>query len=389
MSKSLFESLVDSRLNKAGIKINGPNPWDPEVDADHLSSFNRQVVWQGMLGLGNSFLDGEWKCADLSTFFFKAIQAGLLQDSKMSLPYLWKWIRDTFTNPQNRPHAAKNIAEHYSDADKEGLVLGMTDPKWNQYTCGFYADPTNPVEGLQAAQDRKLRVIFDKLRLEAGDTLLDVGMGWGGLLACAQQERCCRGMGVTLARNQLEYAEQHHGVQGLCTDYRSVNWPANRITAVGILEHIGPKNHRAFMEAIYRNLTADGIHLLHFFGRPAHNVGLLDPWTDQYIFPGLTCPTLVEVLRAADGLLELQHQEQFGFHYDPTLMAWYENFVAFAKTIGLDPDDRLYRMWKYYLLSCAGAFRAGEVKLYQLVFTKRHSRIVYSYPGTSNIIMMP
>ncbi|HEY1611677.1 MAG TPA: class I SAM-dependent methyltransferase, partial [Paraburkholderia sp.] len=144
----------------------------------------------------------------------------------------------------------------------------------------------------------------------------------------------------------------------------------DRIASVGMFEHVGPKNYRAYMEVAHRCLDDDGLFLLHTIGKNRRNTSP-DPWIDKYIFPNGELPTIGQIADASGGLFVTEDLHNFGADYDRTLMAWHANFEAawprFAQSMG----ERFQRMWRYYLLSCAGAFRARDIQLWQWVLSKR------------------
>jgi cyclopropane-fatty-acyl-phospholipid synthase len=139
-----------------------------------------------------------------------------------------------------------------------------------------------------------------------------------------------------------------------------------------MFEHVGPKNHRAYMEVAARCLASDGLFLLHFFATRRSWPNRLDSevmWITKHIFPGIVAPSLAQVGRAVEGLFVLEDAENIGADYDPTLMAWHANFRAAWGRLAETYGERFFRMWEYYLLSCAGAFRARKYFVWQLVLS--------------------
>ena len=368
------ERTVRTALQQAGVCVGGGNPWDPVV---HDPGFYARVARDGMLGLGDAYVDGWWDCADLPELFSRAIRGGLWERASRARPALVKRVKDAVLNRQSPGRAVRNVAAHY--VRRNDLVLGMLDP-WRAYSCAFFRDPADPAEGLDAAQERKLGLVCDKLGLAPGHRFADVGCGWGSLLGFAAERRGVRGVGLTPAGTQAAYVRERYGLTVREQDYRQMTGTYDRVASVGMFEHVGRKNYRAYMEVVARCLAADGLFLLHCFGRPAAGVPPLDPWLDRHVFPGGCLPTLDQVHAAADGVLEAVHQDEWGRHYDPTLLAWAGNFEREAERTGLKQrDGPTYRMWRYYLYTCAGAFRSGDVALWQVVFRKRRGPVVYSF----------
>jgi cyclopropane-fatty-acyl-phospholipid synthase len=145
-----------------------------------------------------------------------------------------------------------------------------------------------------------------------------------------------------------------------------------------MFEHVGSRNYRTFMKVVRRCLKSDGLFLLHTIGRntSAHST---DKWLCKYIFPNSMLPSAVQIISASEGVLVLEDWHSFGPHYDQTLMAWYRNFSQNWDNIKANYDERFYRMWTYYLLSCAGSFRARRNQLWQIVFSKKGVRGGYQY----------
>ena len=152
-------------------------------------------------------------------------------------------------------------------------------------------------------------------------------------------------------------------------DYRDVNDKFDHIISLGMVEHVGYKNYRNYMEVAERCLKDDGFFLLHTIGA-AHSVKTTDPWIEKYIFTNSMLPSLAQLTTAAEKLFIVEDIHNFGAYYDKTLMAWFENFNAHWDELKSHYDDRFYRMWKFYLLSCAGSFRSRRNQLWQIVLSK-------------------
>ena len=162
-------------------------------------------------------------------------------------------------------------------------------------------------------------------------------------------------------------------------DYRDIQGSFNRIVSIGMFEHVGPKNYTSFMNTAYRCLENNGLFLLHTIGgnRPT---ALADDWIHNYIFPNGVLPTMAQICVASQPLFITEDWHNFGPYYDQTLMAWHQNFIEHWDTLKERYSERFYRMWNFYLLSCAGAFRARDMQLWQIVFSKGRREGVYSAP---------
>jgi cyclopropane-fatty-acyl-phospholipid synthase len=159
-------------------------------------------------------------------------------------------------------------------------------------------------------------------------------------------------------------------------DYRGLNEPFDRIVSIGMFEHVGYKNYRTFMSVVDRCLKEDGLFLLQSIGGNT-SVTTNDPWLERYIFPNGMIPSAVQITSAIEGHFILEDWQNFGHDYDTTLMAWWRNFEVSWPTLAGSYSQRFYRMWRYYLLCCAGAFRSRTSHLWQIVLGKTGARECY------------
>jgi cyclopropane-fatty-acyl-phospholipid synthase len=289
--------------------------------------------------------------------------------------------------PGGKRHDARAIAHHY-DVSNDFYALFL-DPLM-VYTCAYYRDPEGKLE--QAQQD-KLDLVCRKLRLQAGERLLDIGCGWGSLSIWAAQHYGVRAHGVTLSRAQAEWAGQRiarEGLAGRCLvehrDWRDV--PADsrydKIAAVGVIEHVGIPNYPAFFGRVHSMLIDGGLYLNHGIHHEFH-------WrrtsqTDfllRYVFPngdlsGFT-ETVTEMERAR---WEVQDAENLRLHYARTCRQWVERLRARADEARALVGERIYRTWLLYLTCSAVAFEAGSIGLYQVLLRKQGDRTGGPAPRT-------
>ncbi|AIR71702.1 cyclopropane fatty acyl phospholipid synthase [Dickeya fangzhongdai] len=353
--------IVKEMLSAADIVINGSRPFDIQVKNPDMY---KRVLREGSLGLGESYMDGWWECERLDMFFHRVLRAGL----ENQLPHRW---RDTLrilmarlTNRQSRRRAKIVAKEHY-DLGNDLFAL-MLDP-YMQYTCGYWKQ----AETLEQAQQDKLRLICEKLQLRRGMTLLDLGCGWGGLAEFAARHYGVSVTGITISREQQALAQQR--CQGLdvtilLRDYRDMDQQFDRITAVGILEHVGPNNYDTFFQIVRKNLKSNSLFLLHTIGGNTAKLNV-DDWIDKYIFPNGCVPSIQYIAKASEPYLVMEDWHNFGSDYDHTLMAWHDRFQQNWSSLSERYSDRFQRMFSYYLNACAGAFRARNIQLWQVLFS--------------------
>ncbi|MCG8463679.1 MAG: cyclopropane fatty acyl phospholipid synthase [Xanthomonadales bacterium] len=350
-------------LKPAGISINGPQPWDIQLNDPQALS---RIVREGSLGLGESYMEGQWSCERLDILFERALRAGL--DHRLQRLGWQQWLLQTLANPQSILRSRQVGLAHYDLGNR--FFASMLDSRMT-YTCGYWLRARN----LEEAQLAKLDLICRKLGLQPGMRLLDIGCGWGSLMRYAAERYGVECVGLTISKEQAEYGSQLMGdlpVRFEFADYREYQ-PSraqsfDRIASVGMFEHVGHKNYEAYFNTVSRCLKPDGLCLLHTIGKNRPAAGT-DPWINRYIFPNGEIPALSQIMPAIDGRFVVEDLHNFGCDYDHTLMAWHENFEQHWPQLKSRYDERFYRMWRYYLLSCAGAFRARSLQLWQLVLS--------------------
>lgn len=359
---SFMRNAVDRLTAQIGVTVNGRNPWDIRVNNKR---FYRRILLEKNLGLGEAYMDFWWDCGQLDEFVCRILRAGLDVDVMGGLRLLAGKIPGFFLNLQSKRRAGIIARTHY-DLDNE-LFLSFLDP-YNQYSCAYFDD----TDDLDRAQQNKLDLICRKAGLSKEDHVLDIGCGWGGFARYAAEHYGCRVTGVNISKEQSRYAKEF--CRGLPVeiaecDYRDVRGKYDKIVSIGMFEHVGPRNYQVFMDTVYRSLKKGGIFLLHTIGTNETSRSGGDPWINKYIFPNGKLPSMAQISRAAEGLFVVEDWHNLGPHYDRTLMAWYGNFQKAWSSLRKRYDERFRRMWEYYLLSCAGAFRARRIQLWQIVFT--------------------
>ncbi|EEQ08482.1 Cyclopropane-fatty-acyl-phospholipid synthase [Yersinia bercovieri ATCC 43970] len=352
---------MQEMLNRADIEINGSRPFDIQVNNP---DFFKRVLQEGSLGLGESYMDGWWECDRLDIFFQRVLRAGLENQLPHHLKDTLRIAAARVINLQSKKRAWIVGKEHY-DLGNDLFSL-MLDPNM-QYSCGYWKEATT----LEQAQENKLQMICEKLQLAPGMKLLDIGCGWGGLAAYAARHYGVSVSGVTISAEQQKLAQERCAgldVTILLQDYRDLNEQFDRIVSVGMFEHVGPKNYRTYFEVVNRNLKPDGLFLLHTIGANRTDLSI-DPWINKYIFPNGCLPSVKHIAQASEPYFIMEDWHNFGADYDRTLMAWYARFQAAWPTLAQNYSSRFERMFSYYLNACAGAFRARDIQLWQVLFS--------------------
>lgn len=354
--------FVRTLLQQADIAINGDQPWDMKV---YHPDVPRRALAHGNLGLGEAYMNGEWSSDELDEFFARLLRSGVV-DQVNPTALLFHSLKARYLNKQTSQRAWEVGEQHYDLGND--FYASMLDSRMT-YTCGYWKDAVT----LEEAQAAKLDLICRKLELRPGMRVLDIGCGWGSFMSYAAEHYGVECVGVTISRAQAEWAKHRYRdlpLEFRLQDYRDVDEQFDRIASVGMFEHVGRKNHRIYMETAQRCLKDDGLFLLHTIGKNQRN-SVPDPWIDKYIFPNGDLPSLGQIGDAVDGLFVVEDVHNFGADYDRTLMEWAKRFEHEWPRFAGELGERFYRMWRYYLLSCAGAFRARDIQLWQWVMSKR------------------
>lgn len=357
MSKEIIAQI----LKPTGIQLNGDQPWDIQVHNENLYT---RVLTQGSLGFGEAYMDGWWDCEQMDVMFTKLFKANI--ERKV---VTWRTglatIKARLRNAQRTSKAFQIGEEHYDAGNN--LYQQMLDDRM-VYTCGYFKD----TDDLGVAQEQKLDLVCKKIGLKNGQTVLDIGCGWGSFAKFAAERYGAHVTGITVSKEQVKLARQMCAdlpVEIHLQDYRNTSGSFDHVVSLGMFEHVGYKNYRTFMEVVKSCLKDDGIFLLHTIGGN-QSVHTTDRWIEKYIFPNSMLPSIAQIACATEGLFVVEDWHNFGAYYDKTLMHWFHNFQTGWDQIKQHYSERFYRMWTFYLLSCAGTFRARKNQLWQIVLTK-------------------
>ncbi len=354
-----YRDRVQQLLAPADIRLNGDRPWDIRVNDDR---FFGRLLSGGSMAAGEMYMAGWWDCTALDQLFDRVLRARI---DRQLLSWRWVWtilIARLFN--YQKPSRAFLIGRHYDTGNQ--LFSRMLDRRMI-YSCGYWEKASN----LDEAQEAKLEITCRKLQLQPGMRLLDIGCGWGGTARYAAERYGVEVVGITVSGEQAELAKtvcKGFPVEIRLQDYRDLSEKFDRIVSIGMFEHVGYQNYHTFMEVVRKNLKPDGLFLLHTIGGNS-SVSRCDPWIERYIFPNSMLPSAKQITAAMEGLFVLEDWHCFGQDYDRTLMAWHDNFEKAWPELKHDYDEQFYRMWRYYLLLCAGAFRARSNQLWQLLLS--------------------
>ena len=364
------EAFVRELFDSAGVGVEGKKPGDILVKND---AFYGRLVRDASIGLGESYMEEWWECEELDLFIEKLLRVDVKKKIQGSLKMKLLTVQAVLTNMQSRARA-KQVAEAHYDIGND-LYEVMLCPRM-VYTCGYWkGEKTIDAKTLAAAQEAKLELICKKAGLKEGMRVLDLGCGFGGFAMYAAEKYGCEVLGVTISTEQQKWGSATARKKGLdkvelrLQDYRTVGGKFDAVVSIGMMEHVGWKNHRTLMEVIHRCLKTESVAVVHTIGsNEAQKHGI--PFFEKYIFPNAASPSMGQLGRALDNLLVIEDVHNIGPDYRPTLLAWWKNFEAGYHTLDQKKyDRRFWRMWRFYLLAAAGAVAARESQLWHLVLT--------------------
>ncbi|MBM3741745.1 MAG: cyclopropane fatty acyl phospholipid synthase [Actinobacteria bacterium] len=363
---SSSKKLCATLLERASVPVDSSEPYSIRV---HNQKIWDRVVAQRQLGLGEAYIDGWFDCDALDEMLTRLVSV----DATNALPFrpslLMNVLRSSISNNQTRKRASLNAKHHYNIGND--LYERMLDKRMI-YSCAYWLNS----DDLDSAQEAKLDLVCQKLRLEPGMRVLDIGCGWGGFLEFAASRYGVTGVGISPADEQVRVAAQRCAdlpVEIKNCDYRDLQASQgrfDRVLSIGMLEHVGPKNLRTFFAKCEELLNPSGLMLHHTIG------GLVskdhsDPFFDRYIFPGGVLPTLAQISASVEPNLVIEDVHNFGLDYDRTLMAWSANLGRHWASLSKIYDERFRRMWHFYLMASAAGFRARSLQLWQVVFRRK------------------
>lgn len=363
-------------FKNADININGKRPWDIQV---HNDKFYSRLFFNGTIALGESYVDGWWDCKEIDQLIYRILKFRLVDPKTYNLVHFGspiinklRLLAPIFRNMQTRKKAAHDVKYHYNLGND--LFEATLDKNMN-YSSGYWKD----AKTLDQAQIDKMDLICKKLKLKKGMSVLEIGCGWGGFAKFASDKYGVKVTGITLSENQRDYAVNHckgSNVKILLQDYRELSGNYDRVVSIEMFEHVGPKNHRVYMETVNKCLKKDGLFLIQFDGK-SESINWNDAWVEKYLFPGTVTPSAKQVSEAIEELFFIVDWEDFTKDYHKTMICWHDNFNKNWDNIKDNYDERFYRLWNFYLLCCPATALANTQHLWQIVFVKVDSEIEY------------
>lgn len=363
----------------------------------HIHLRDRKVLTRLLsdpeMAVGEAYMDGDWwpgeggLTAIFALYFANKGNFGGSRNLNLAR-YALRSLREANSKLRSR----RNVHHHY-DIDRE-LFQRFLDSDM-QYSCAYFetADMT-----LEQAQQAKCRHIVNKLCLQPGDRVLDIGCGWGGLALYMARHHDVEVTGLTLSDDQYEYAcerARHEGcadrVRFLQQDYREHEGAYDAVVSVGMFEHVGRPQFRTFFDQVKRLLKPEGRSLIHTIGRNSPPVEDTRGWIEKYIFPGGYIPSLSEVAPCMEETgMSLSDLEVWRLHYARTLDCWNERFQAHRDEFQARLGERFCRMWEFYLLGCQAHFRWGELVVFHLQLAHRNDAVSitrdYLYRDTQDAV---
>ncbi len=366
--KKLFKKYAD-------ISINGSRDWDIKVYDDKVYDY---VLTGDTLLLGEAYMNKKWDCDQIDVMIDKLLTSHLVEKVEKNWRIVSYYLNAKLFNLSGKGRAFIIGKKHYDLGND--LYKTMLDKRM-VYTCGYWSKPDQKAKNLDEAQEHKLDLICKKINLKPGQKILDIGGGWGSFAKYAAEKYKAKVVNISVSKEQIALADElckGLSVENRLQDYRDINEKFDHIVSLGMIEHVGVKNYRKYFEVVAKNLKDNGLFLLHTIGGKITTIAS-DPWIAKYIFPNSMIPSLNQLAIAMEKLFIVEDLHNFGVDYDKTLMEWYKNFEkAWPKLLQSKKyDEKFYRMWRLYLLSCAAGFRARQTQLWQIVLSKDGVRSGY------------
>jgi len=347
----------------------------------HDERFFSRVLWREEIGMGESYVDGDWSSPDLvavARFAIRNLEELNRRNRVSSLLHRWR-MRLLHALRGNSPGGSRKNIRHHYDLSTEFFRQFLDSTM--AYSCGYFVQPQDTLE---QAQENKYELICRKLMLAPEDHVLEIGTGWGGLALYAARNYGCRVTTTTISREQHDAARElfrragraASRIQLLSDDYRKLSGRYDKVVSVEMFEAVGFRRYDEFFSACDRLMAPGGWMLLQTITVPDQRFAeyrRYADWIQTYIFPGSELSSVCQILRslARATQLRLCHAEEIGLHYARTLANWRERFLAALPQVrALGFDARFIRMWEYYLSICEASFLERNTGNVQLLLAK-------------------
>lgn len=330
----------------------------------------KRIVGDAFLGFAESYM---WGDLEIEGDIEELLRLGYAINFERHRLPLWQKFRFFIFGMLSRGtlrRAPKNISHHY---DRGNELYALYLDRTMTYSCAYFKSED---DSLEQAQLNKYEHTCRKLLLKPGESLLDIGCGWGGMLIYAAQKYGINGLGITLSKNQHEYANRkikelglQDQIRVLYQDYRDLSGKFDKVVSIGMFEHVGKKYIPIFIQKTSALLKDGGVGLLHTIGGDSPSP--TNPWILKYIFPGGYIPALEEIVHemGKNGISVLD-VENLRLHYAKTLEHWAANYERNAERVQKISDDAFVRQWRLFLYASMAAFKYGDNRLYHILFSK-------------------
>jgi len=354
-------------------------------------AFLRRFLLGGDMGVGESYMDGDWEADDLATFLTLAAENEDQLAVATPLTKILNLGNDVLhlLRRNTRRGSRRNIAAHY-DLSNEFFELFLDETM--TYSSALFEFQGQP---LADAQQNKYRSLAEKAQLGPGDHVLEVGCGWGGFALFAARQYGCRVTGITVSERQRALARARVAEAGLenrieirLQDYRDVTGTFDKIVSIEMFEALGREHWSVFFAKLDEVLAPQGLVALQAISLPDfrfEEYARHCDWIQRYIFPGSLLASLHHVTGAMSQVsrLGVHHLEDIGSHYALTLARWREAFRSRLEEVrALGFDDRFVRMWDYYLAACQAYFATRRLSDLQLVLTRPGNTAIRDLPAS-------
>jgi cyclopropane-fatty-acyl-phospholipid synthase len=342
-------------LALAGVTLDGDRPYDVRVRDPRVF---RRVACQGSVGLGEAYVDGWWDCDRIDDLSARLL-GGEVDRILSSLAGMWSELAARLVN---LPRLSRDLETGPRHQEVGNDLFGAMLDARRVLTCAYWKDART----LDEAQEAALDLICRKLQLKPGMRVLDLNCGLGGAARFAAERYQVEVAGLTVSAAQAHAAREHCAglpVSIYTHGYRELEGYYDAAFSLGVLEHMNRRNLRRYLETVRDHLSEDGLFLIECVGT-VRTEGAND-------FPCSLLPSATQLSRALEDVFVFEDWHNFGADYDRTLLQWHANFEEAWPALSARYGERFHRLWRYYLLSYAGAFRARRAQAWQVVLSPR------------------